>query len=500
MKTFPVLAADEAAALINNQSLVGFSGFTPAGAAKAIPAAFAKRARRLHDAGLQMQIGVMTGASTGPSLDGALAEADAVSFRTPYQSDPGLRRQINNGHTRFFDMHLSTVAPALRHGFFGRMQWAVIEASDVTADGEIVPTSSVGNSATFCREADRILIELNERHPQALRGFHDIYEPADQPNRREIPLYSARDRIGVPAIKVDPRKIFGIVKTNLDDETRKFKAPTDVTWAIGENVADFLAAEFAAGRIPKPFLPIQSGVGNIANAVLLSMRMRMDIPTFEMFTEVIQDAAIDLLRAGKISFASGTSLSVSPEVLKLVYENLGFFRDRLVLRPQEISNHPELIRRLGVIAINTALEVDLFGNVNSTHVMGRDMMNGIGGSADFARNAYLSIFTCPSIAKDERISTIVPMASHVDHSEHTVQVLITEQGIADLRGKDPQERARLVIENCAHPSYRDELRGYLETARRGHTPQSLTNAFAMHAQYLRSGDMRGVSWYVDRWA
>ena len=87
--------------------------------------------------------------------------------------------------------------------------------------------------------------------------------------------------------------------------------------------------------------------------------------------------------------------------------------------------------------MNTALEADIYGNVNSTHVLGRQMMNGIGGSGDFTRNAYISIFSCPSTAKTGRISTIVPMVTHVDHSEHSVQILATEWGVADLRRLAP---------------------------------------------------------------
>jgi acetyl-CoA hydrolase len=80
--------------------------------------------------------------------------------------------------------------------------------------------------------------------------------------------------------------------------------------------------------------------------------------------------------------------------------------------------------------------------------MGRQMMNGIGGSGDFTRNAYLSIFTCPSTAKGGKISTIVPLVSHMDHSEHSVQIVATEYGIADLRGRSPYERAVLIVNNC----------------------------------------------------
>jgi acetyl-CoA hydrolase len=164
------------------------------------------------------------------------------------------------------------------------------------------------------------------------------------------------------------------------------------------------------------------------------------------------------------------------------------------MRPQEISNHPEIVRRLGIISMNTAIEVDLFGNVNSTHVMGRQMMNGIGGSGDFTRNAYVSIFSCPSTQKGGKISTIVPLVTHADHSEHSVQIVVTENGVADLRGKDPHERAQLIIDNCAHPDYREQLRGYLEVVKEGHTPQSLSLAFAMHRQFAHTGAMSGVNW------
>ena len=156
-------------------------------------------------------------------------------------------------------------------------------------------------------------------------------------------------------------------------------------------------------------------------------------------------------------------------MLKEIYANLDFYRPRLCLRPQEITNHPELVRRLGIITVNTALEIDLSGNVNSTHVMGSNMMNGIGGSGDFTRNGYISIFTCPSLAKGGKISPIVPLVSHTDHSEHSVQVIVTEQGVADLRGKNPHERAVLIVDKCAHPDFREELHGYFDKVNNGQT-------------------------------
>jgi succinate CoA transferase len=486
------MTAEEAAAMIPHGATVGFSGFTPAGAAKAVPLAIAGRAQREHEAGRPYQIAVVTGASTGPSLDGSLARADAIAWRTPYQSDPELRRKINAGKTRFFDMHLSALPQVVRYGFLGKFDYAVIEACDITPDGQIVLTSSVGAAPTFCRVADKVIIELNRCHPPALRGFHDIYEPADPPHRREIPIYRASDRAGSPVIKVPASKIVGVVETDLSDETGSFVEPNETTRRIGQNVAEFLAAELRRGTIPKEFLPIQSGVGDIANAVLGAMGTHPDIPDFEMYTEVVQDSVIGLMRSGKVKFASGVSLTVSSDVLREIYSNLEYFRSRLLLRPQEISNNPEIVRRLGIISINTAIEVDLFGNVNSTHVMGRSMMNGIGGSGDFTRNAFISIFTCPSTAKDNKISTIVPLVSHMDHSEHSVQVVITEQGVADLRGKSPHERAQLIVKNCSHPDFRPELLRYYELSKEGHTPQMLANAFAFHQQFLINGDMRGV--------
>ncbi len=489
---FPVLTPEEAAAFISHDETIGFSGFTPAGAAKVIPTAIAQKAIAEHEAGRPFKIGVITGASTGPSLDGALANADAIKFRTPYQSDKDLRASINAGKTHFFDMHLSLLPQYVRYGFLGQVDWAVVEAADVSVDGKILLTTSVGAAPTFLTQAKRILVEINARHPKELLGFHDIYEPASPPHRRPIPICNAEDRIGTQRVWVDPKKIAGIVYSNRPDEVKDFSPVTEVTTRIGLNVAEFLASEIRNGHIPKCFLPIQSGVGNVANAVLGAMGEHPEIPRFQMYSEVIQDSVIELVKQDRCSFVSGVSLTVTDPVLQSIYDNLDAFRGRLLLRPQEIANNPEIVRRIGIISINTALEADIFGNINSTHVLGQKMMNGIGGSGDFTRNAYISIFTCPSTAKDGKISAIVPMCSHMDHSEHSVQVLVTEHGVADFRGKDPRERAELVITNCVDPSYRDLLWKYFKLTENGHTPQSFRSAFAFHEAFLETGDMRNT--------
>ncbi len=491
---FAEISPEEAARHIMHGQTIGFSGFTPAGAAKVIPKALAAFAKEEHAAGRPFKVNIITGASTGDSLDGELARAEAVGWRTPYQSSGDLRKLINAGKAQFFDMHLSNVAQNVRYGFLGKVDFAIVEACDIDAEGNVLLTTSVGVSPTLLSCADKVLIELNRAHSPNFRGLHDIFEPADPPARREVPIYSPSDRVGEPVVKVDPKKIIGIVTSDIPDETAPFKEPDPTTMKIGENVADFLAREMKEGRIPPAFLPIQSGVGNIANAVLGAMGAHPDIPPFQLYSEVIQDSVIDLMLEGRVTFASGTSLTLSTEKMKLFNDNLEDFKKKIVLRPQEISNNPEVARRIGIVSINTAIEADIFGNINSTHVLGKNLMNGIGGSGDFTRNAYISIFTCPSIAKGGKISTIVPLVAHMDHSEHSVQAIVTEQGYASLRLLDPMHRAAKIITNCAHPDYHTDLTAYFESSVDGHTPQTLGLAFAMHQKFMETGDMRGVDW------
>lgn len=487
------LTAEEAADFIKNDYVIGIGGFSSVGTPKAVPTALAAKAEAEHAKGNPFQVGLITGGATGDPIDGALARAHAVKFRTPFQSHKDMRAAINRQEVQYFDLNLSHIAQDLRYGFLGHMDVAIIEASSITPEGEVVPTSSVGISPTICASADKIIIELNAHHPETIRGMHDIYEPINPPYRREIPIFAPGDRAGSETIKVDPSKVLGVVRTNMPDTIAAFTEPNPVTTKIGQNVAGFLIAELHRGIIPKEFLPLQSGVGNIANAVLGALGECQDIPPFTMFTEVIQNSVIPLMESGRVSFASGSSLTLSDDMLERVYGNLDFFKGKLMLRPQEITNHPELIRRLGIIAINTALEVDIFGNVNSTNVSGQKIMNGIGGSADFARNSFLSIFTCPSVAKGGVISAIVPMVAHTDSNEHSVKIIATEYGVADLRGKSPVQKAHAIIENCAHPDYKQLLWDYLKLSEgKCHTPATLSKAFAMHLALAETGDMRNA--------
>lgn len=487
------MTAAEAAALIKNGENIALSGFTPSGVAKAVTKELAKIAEAEHAAGREFQVGVFTGASTGQSTDGDLANAHAIRYRAPYTTNPDFRKHVNMGEIAYNDIHLSQMAQELRYGFMGEVDWAILEVCDIEECGDTCRaylTSAGGISPTAARLAKHVILEHNTFHSTGAKLLHDVYELQDPPLRQPIPLTGVGDRIGKPYVEIDAKKIVGVVECNIPDEARAFKDLDPVTTQIGMNVAEFLLADMRRGIIPQSFLPLQSGVGSTANAILAALSQDKNVPDFNIFTEVLQDAVVDMMLEGRVKDASACSLTVTNESLMKVYDNIDYFKNHLTLRQSEISNSPELIRRLGVIAINTALEVDIYGNANSTHISGTKMMNGIGGSGDFERNAYISIFTCPSVAKGGLISSVVPFVSHQDHSEHDVNIIVTEQGVADLRGKSPMQRAECIIENCAHPDYRQLLWDYLKIAKGGHTKHCLPAAFAMHDTLSRKGDMR----------
>jgi succinyl-CoA:acetate CoA-transferase len=490
-----VMPPEAAAALIAPGSTVGMSGFTGSGYPKAVPQALAARMEAEAAEGRPFRLRIWTGASTGPELDGALARANGIEFRLPYNSDPIAREKINAGEMEYFDMHLSQVAPMAWQGFLGPLDTALIEVTGIRPDGALIPSSSVGNNKTWLDRASSVILEVNHWQNAALDGMHDLYYgTALPPHRIPIPLVRPGDRIGEPYLRCDPDKIVAIVETNAPDRNLPFAAPDTAAYGIAGHLIEFFRHEVAKGRLPAALLPLQSGVGNITNAVLSSL-LEGPFSGMTAFTEVIQDGMLDLLDAGLLTMASATGFSLSREGALRLNENMPKFRDKMILRPQEISNHPELIRRLGCLAMNGLLEADIYGTVNSTHVMGSRIYNGIGGSGDFARNAYVSIFMTPSTAKGGKISAIVPQVSHVDHITQDVQVIVTEQGLADLRGLSPKQRAEVIIDNCSHPSYRPALRDYYLRARKSsygqQSPSLLTEALSWHQRFIDTGSMLG---------
>ena len=493
------MTAQEAAALVCHGDLLGIGGFGPAGSPKCIPPAIAEKATVEHAAGRPFKVDVVTGASIGASCDGTLAAADAIDRRLPFSVNPDIRKAYNARRVRYTDLNLSDNASHLRQGITGQVDWAIIEACDVQevrGKYRIYLTAGIGIAPTICRLARKgIFIEINSWHSTKLIGMHDIYEIEDPWFRAPIRITQPIEHIGLPFIEVDAERITGIVECHLPDEARTMTPSTEVTQQIGQNMADFLVWNMQMGYIFKNKLTLQSGVGSGANAVLGALGSCPEVPNFNIYTEVLQEEPLRLIREGRVVAASTGALTISSEHLKDLYANINEFRGRLLLRPSEISNCPEIIARLGICSMNTAIEVDIYGHVNSTKIGGSMMMNGVGGSADFTCNAMLSTFTCSSTTKNGCISSIVPFCSHVDHTEHYVDAIITEYGVADLRNKCATEKAEALIA-IAHPDYRPLLRDYMQLAmqRGGHTPHMLPAAFAMHDTYRRKGDMRLTDW------
>lgn len=481
-----LMAPEEAALYVQDGDTIGCSGFTPAGYPKVVPSALADRAK----SGGPKNLTLWTGASVAPELDGRLTEAGALARRFPYQTGKSIRGAINDGLVQFQDMHLSMTPQNLRYGFYGTMDVAIIEACAITEEGHIVPTTSVGNSPSFVMAAKKVIVEINISQSMDLEGLHDVYVPEEPPHRKPLHILEVGDRIGTPYIVCPQEKIVAIVPSETPDHLSDMKPTDSVSRSMAGNLMDFLSYEVKRGNMPRELLPIQAGVGNVANAVISGLS---DWPSdgLRIYTEVIQDSMLDLLEQGKIDKISGTAFTMSPDGHKKLIKNLHEIKKKSVLRPQEISNHPEVIRRLGLVAVNTALEVDLYGHVNSTVALGSRMINGIGGSGDFARNAFLTVFLCPSTSDKGLISRIVPFCSHVDHTEHDVDVVVTEYGLADLRGLSPRERSRLMIDKCAAPAYREGLEDYLRRAERGkgHEPHDLSTAFDFHLRYMEKGSM-----------
>ena len=488
-----VMSAEAATDFIHNGDNLGVSGFTPSGYPKAVPLALSERYK-----GTDFKVNVWTGASVGPEIDQAMVEAGIMDRRLPYQTGT-LRKAINEGKVKYADIHLSHMAQMVRYGFMANRKGvdvAIVEVCKINdlGDGKVglIPTTSMGNSSSYVAGAKKVIVEVNTSQPVGLEGMHDSYVPLDPPYRKPIPIERPEDRIGTPYIPCELDKIVAVVPCDITDKVRPLGEIDEDAKHMGENLVAFFKKEVAEGRLPKNLLPLQSGVGSVANAVINGL-VNSDFEDLTVYTEVIQDGMFDLIDAGKLRVASGTALTPSPECQKKFYENLDHYKPYLILRPQEISNSPEVARRIGVIAMNTAIEVDIYGNVNSTHICGTKLMNGVGGSGDFARNGYLTVFFTNSLAKGGKISSVVPFCSHIDHATLDVDVIVSERGVADLRGLTPKEKAPIIIDQIANPKYQPMLLDYFhracEACGNSQTPHLLEEAFDFHNRFNKTGTM-----------
>ena len=467
----PVVDAAAAANEVGDNDTLVVSGFGSVGDPKAVPEALA-------DSGRDLSLTVVSGGSVGPPIEVDLADAGGLSRRLPFTNNAPTRDRINAGEIAFLDPHVSRLGEGVETGAVVDADTAVVEAAAVGADW-FVPTTSLGQTPAYVAGADRLVVEVNHAQPLALQQVHDVYRPGLPPHRDPIPLAAPGERIGDPRVRFDPEKLVAVVETDRRDTTYTFRDPTDADEAIAANLRSFLAAEIERNPALADRLTLQFGVGSLGNA-LMSAVADLDLGDRDLvyFGEVVQDGLLDLLDAGDLACASATSLALSADGQDRLFDAIDRYAEDVILRPAEVSNRAECIDRFGVVAINSALEVDLTGNVNSTHIDGRRLVGGVGGSGDFNRNSLVSITALPAAVDDER-SRIVPHTPHVDHTEHDVDVIVTDHGVADLRGKGPVERAAALVESCAAPAHRERLREYLDRARErgGHVPFDAGAAF-----------------------
>lgn len=474
----PMLGPSEAAAAISDDATMLMSGFGSVGSPKAVPLALAGSDRDLS-------LDVVSGGSVGREIDEELVLADAIERRYPYQSQAASRSAVNGGTIAFQDYHISSMGDAVEYGDWIDANVAVVEALAVGPDW-LIPTTSIGQTPAYVAAADQVIVEVNTAVPLDVQQIHDVYRRAEPPNREAIPLSKPGGRIGEPTIQFRSENLVGVVETHELDSGYEFRKPTEADKRIAGNLGTFLTEEMAANPLFSEGLSIQLGVGSIGNALMMELsEIDFGDRSVAYFGEVIQDGLLDMIEADVIEVASATSLALSEPGQKRFFDDVDAYADDVVLRPSSISNNADLIDRFGVVGVNSALEVDLYGHANSTHVHGTDIVNGIGGGGDFTRNSPVSIITLPSTAASGSVSRIVPMVPHVDHTEHDVSIVITDQGVADLRGRSPSERARVLIESCAHPDYRDDLRSYLDGAETvgGHICHDLEDALSWHQRW-----------------
>ena len=469
----PVRAASDVAADVEPGTVLGVSGFGSVGYPKAVPLALAERA----DAG-DLDLTVGSGGNVGGEIDATLMATGAVTRRYPYQGTPEANERVNDGRLAFHDRHVSRVADEVLYGGLPRPDLTVVEAVTV-GDGWFVPSTSLGQTPALVEAADRLVVEVNAAQPRGLEALHDVYRPDAPPTRAPIPLTETGQRIGTSRVTFDPGKLEAVVHTDRPDATYEFRDPTPADRALASNLAGFLQTELAANPALREAVHLQFGVGSVGNAAALALE-EVDFGDREVayFGEVVQDALLDHLDAGTLSAASATSLALSSDGQQRLFADLDRYAEQVVLRPADVSNAPGVVTRFGVVAVNAAVEVDLTGHVNSTHLRGTRMVNGLGGSGDFNRNALVSVVALPSTAADGSVARVVPKATHVDHTEHDVGVVVTEHGVADLRGLSPRERAREML-GVVHPDYRPPLERYLERGLEtgGHSPHDLETAF-----------------------
>jgi succinyl-CoA:acetate CoA-transferase len=485
-----VMTAEEAALLFKDGMLVATSGSTM-GYPKATFRALSERIKTQGG----IKIDLLCAGPLSSEVEDVLCDAGGIRKRIGAIGGEKLRGAINRGEVKFIEGKGAQLPLQVRRGWYGPVDIAVIEAVGLTREGNIIPSTAVYDSPEWIDAASQVIVEINLKRPLALEGLHDVYQRGEDP----IPVVgNPLKRIGVPYLAVDPKKIKAIVFSELGDKPSGEGKQERMGAVIGQHLVDFFKKEIAAGRMTDPLPPIELGIGDLAANVMRKIGAS-DFTHFRFHLPTITDPVLEIVEAGKVDWVSGMALRLSTEAWGRFEKDLERYKQIMVLRPVTICNSAELLQRMGVISINGCLEMDIQGQVNSSHVLGAKIMSGIAGSYDYSRNGLYSIFVGTSTAKGGKISAIVPLVSHVDHTEHDVDILVTEQGLADLRGLDPRERAREIIRQCAHPDYREMLSDYLARAEKepGHIAVLPEESGSFHLRLTRSGSMKNPNHSED---
>lgn len=337
-----------------------------------------------------------------------------------------LREAVNDGRADFVPIFLSDI-PALFTSGRVKLDAALLQLSPPNRHGLCTLGTSVDATLAAATVAPLLLAEVNQQMPKT--HGHSV-----------VPLH----------------RVAAYCDTDRPLHEHEVDVVTPVEQAIGEIVASLVPDRAC----------LQMGIGGIPNAVLARLRSKTDLG---IHTEMFSDGIIDLVECGAItnryksihpgrsvtSFVTGTR-----KLFDFVNEN-----PLVEFHPCDRTNDTQLIRKNdNVVAINSALQIDLTGQVCADS-FGHRIYSGIGGQMDFIRGAALSrgglpIIALPSTAKKDTVSRIVaalePGAGVVTTRGH-VQWVVTEYGAVNLHGRSLRERAGMLI-SIAHPNYREELK------------------------------------------
>ena len=418
--------AEDIASRVQDGWLIGMDA--AAAHTDAIMAALAKRAEKdeLHGVQIQTLLDVYPlPFYADESLKGKLT---GVSWF----SGGGARKAVNGGWADFipnyyrdipkyiramydYDAYCVSVSPMDKHGYFS-----------------LATVSSY--SVAMLEKARRIFIEVNERQPRAVCGaqIHISQVEALVENTHELPV--------LPPTKID---------------------------AVSETIGGLIAEQILDGSC------IQLGIGAIPDAVGAALKQKHDLG---IHTEMFTDSMVELIECGAVNNSKkqihrGQSVTTFAFGSQRIYDYIDD-NPAIAIMPVDYVNDPEVIcKNDNMISINAALEVDLWGQVCAESV-GTKHMSGSGGQIDYVRGACQSkggksFIAFSSTAKGgtiSKIKSILTPGAVVTTSKNDVDYIVTEYGVAHLRGEPLSRRAKQLIA-IAHPDFRDELR--FEAKKRG---------------------------------